>query len=122
MSSAVKLSRRTMLRSLGAAIALPALDVMLPLRLLGKSAPNKTNRMGYFYFPNGIPRGTWHPAKTGRNGSLQALNEWMSPLEAYKQHLIIPSNIWTPKGNGHGAGTATWLTGQGYSRREVNAG
>ncbi len=122
MNPSAKLSRRTMLRSLGAAISLPALDVMAPVRLFGKENTSKTNRIGYFYFPNGIPRGIWHPTKTGRNGSLKRLNEWMSPLEPHKEQLIIPSNIWTPKGNGHGAGTATWLTGHGYSGREVNAG
>ncbi len=122
MIRSVKLSRRTMLRSLGAAIALPALDVMRPLHLAAGSTEKKTNRVGYFYFPNGIPRGIWHPEKTGPNGTLQELNEWMSPLEPFKSELIIPSNVWTPKGNGHGAGTATWLTGHGYSNREVNAG
>ena len=111
-----------MLRTLGAAVALPALDVMSPYSAHGKGSKKQTNRVAYFYFPNGIPRGIWHPKKTGENGSLKELNEWMSPLEPFKSDLIIPSNIWTPKGNGHGAGTATWLTGQGYSGREVSAG
>jgi hypothetical protein len=30
--------------------------------------------------------------------------------------------MWTPRGNGHGAGTATWLTGGGYDERKINAG
>ena len=122
MIRSVKLSRRTMLRSLGAAIALPALDVMRPLRVLGGSAEKKINRVGYFYFPNGIPRGIWHPTEIDSRSSLKELNEWMSPLEPFKSDLIIPSNVWTPQGNGHGAGTATWLTGHDYSGREVNAG
>jgi hypothetical protein len=111
-----------MLRSLGATIALPALDVMSPISLQAANAKNRTNRVAYFYFPNGIPRGIWHPSKISEKGSLQQLNEWMSPLEPFKSDLIIPSNVWTPKGNGHGAGTATWLTGQGYDDREVSAG
>jgi hypothetical protein len=111
-----------MLRSLGAAVALPALDVMSPISLRAEISESRTNRVAYFYFPNGIPRGIWHPSKTSKNGSLQQLNKWMSPLEPFKSDLIIPSNIWTPKGNGHGAGTATWLTGQGYNGREVSAG
>ena len=117
-----RISRRTMLRSLGAAVALPALDVMSPISLRAEKAQSRVNRVAYFYFPNGIPRGIWHPTKTGKNDSLQQLNKWMSPLDPFKSDLIIPSNIWTPKGNGHGAGTATWLTGQGYSGREVSAG
>ena len=117
-----RISRRTMLRSLGAAVALPALDVMSPLRSLASPAVGKTNRVAYFYFPNGIPRGVWHPEKVGRNGKLLRLNEWMRPLEPFKSDILIPANVWTPKGNGHGAGTATWLTGQDYDERQVNAG
>lgn len=111
-----------MLRSLGASIALPLLDVMSPLPTFAKTQPRRINRIAYFYFPNGIPRGIWHPEKVGANGELLRLNEWMNPLQPFKSDIIIPTNIWTPKGNGHGAGTATWLTGQGYNGREVNAG
>jgi hypothetical protein len=117
-----KISRRTMLHSLGAAIALPALDVMTPLKTLASGTKKKTNRVAYFYFPNGIPRGIWHPEKVGENGELLELKEWMSPLEPFKSDIVIPKNVWTPKGNGHAAGTATWLTGQGYDGRGVNAG
>lgn len=117
-----RISRRTLLRSLGAAIALPALDAMSPLSFATGSRAKKVNRVAYFYFPNGIPRGIWHPTKVGRHGELQELNEWMSPLESFKQDLTIPTNIWTPKGNGHVAGPATWLTGHDYDRHKVNAG
>lgn len=121
MNQPWKISRRTMLRTLGAAIALPALDVMSPLSLRA-ATPKRTNRVAYLYFPNGIPRDTWHPAKVGPQGELIQLNEWMSPLEPFKKDIIVPTNIWTPKGNGHSAGTATWLTGLGYDRRKVSAG
>lgn len=46
----------------------------------------------------------------------------MAALEAFKADLIIPRNMWTRRGNGHGAGTATWLTGHGYDGRRINAG
>jgi hypothetical protein len=46
----------------------------------------------------------------------------MSPLEAFKSDLVIPRNMWTPRGNGHGAGTATWLTGNGLDERRMNVG
>lgn len=123
MKQTKRISRRTMLRTLGATVALPALDVMKPLeRLRAGTSEDRTNRIAYFYFPNGIPRGIWHPNRVGPGGRLESLNEWMSPLEPYKSHLVIPRNIWTPEGNGHSAGTATWLTGGGYDRREVSAG
>jgi hypothetical protein len=118
-----KLSRRTMLRSVGASICLPLLESMNPIRLKAEASKVRPiKRVGYFYFPNGIPRGIWHPAEVNSTGALQKLNPWMSPLEAHKSQLLIPTNIWTPEGNGHSAGTATWLTGGGYDDRAVRAG
>ena len=113
-------SRRTILRGIGATVALPLLDAA-PAFGQGRLLTNQ-NRLAYLYFPNGIPRGIWYPEKTGVNGELIQLNEWMSPLEPFKEEIIIPSNIWTPEGNGHVEGTPTWLTGHDYDSRGVNAG
>jgi len=108
-----------MLRGLGAAIALPLLDVMSPL---GRAATTPLNRLAYLYFPNGIPRGSWNPEATTPDGRIVRLNPWMQPLEPFKDDILIPSNIWTPDGNGHVNGPPTWLTGFGYDSRAVNAG
>ena len=113
-------SRRTILRGIGATVALPLLDAA-PAFGQGRLLTNQ-NRLAYLYFPNGIPRGIWYPEKTGVNGELIQLNEWMSPLEPFKEEIIIPGNIWTPEGNGHVEGTPTWLTGHDYDSRGVNAG
>ena len=113
-------SRRTILRGIGATVALPLLDAA-PAFGQGRLLTNQ-NRLAYLYFPNGIPRGIWYPEKTGVNGELIQLNEWMSPLEPFKEEIIIPSNIWTPEGNSHVEGTPTWLTGHDYDSRGVNAG
>lgn len=113
-------SRRTILRGIGATVALPLLDAA-PAFGQGRLLTNQ-NRLAYLYFPNGIPRGIWYPEKTGVNGELIRLNEWMSPLEPFKEEIIIPNNIWTPEGNGHVDGTPTWLTGHDYDSRGVNAG
>ena len=113
-------SRRTILRGIGATVALPLLDAT-PAFGQGRLLTNQ-NRLAYLYFPNGIPRGIWYPEKTGVNGELIQLNEWMSPLEPFKEEIIIPGNIWTPEGNGHVDGTPTWLTGHDYDSRGVNAG
>ena len=117
-----RLSRRTVLRGLGAAVALPLLDVMPAAAFGGGAAPASARRLAYLYFPNGIPRGTWYPEETGPGGRLVKLNEWMRPLEPFKEHLLIPGNVWTPEGNGHVGGPPTWLTGGGYDRMAVNAG
>ncbi len=118
-----RISRRTVLRGIGAAVTLPLLDVMEPARpVLGATPVKPTNRICYIYFPNGVATGAWTPQRIGPNGELQQLNDWMAPLESLKQHLVIPRNMWTPRGNGHGAGTATWLTGYGYDGRRIDAG
>jgi len=124
-----RVSRRTVLRGLGATVALPLLDVFptLPTVAAGaQSGPRAVaagvNRLAYLYFPNGIPRGIWYPEETGPAGQLAKLNKWMSPLEPYKDDILIPSNIWTPEGNGHVNGPPTWLTGRSYASRAVNAG
>ena len=77
-----RISRRTVLRGLGATVALPLLDVMRPVSALGggaaapgaATAPGaaaSARRLAYLYFfPNGIARGTWHPAETGPDGRL----------------------------------------------------
>ena len=124
--TAPRISRRTLLRGLGATIALPLLDVMRPAtagaatQAAGGAA--SARRLAYVYFPNGIARGSWHPAKTGADGRLLQLNEWMSPLEPFRDDLVIPKNVWTPLGNGHVGGTPTWLTGFDYDRQAVSAG
>lgn len=118
------LSRRTMLRGLGASLALPFLDVMEPMtsRAATIKAARSKLKVGYLYFPNGVAKGSWHPERVDATGKLQELNPWMRPLEAYKEDIIIPENMWTPRGNGHSAGTATWLTGGRYNGRQIDAG
>ena len=120
------LSRRAVLRGLGATVSLPLLDVV-PAFAAGTAVGAQpgaagVNRMAYLYFPNGIPRGIWYPEETTADGRLVKLNEWMSPLESHKHDILIPSNMWTPEGNGHVNGPPTWLTGQRYDSRKVNAG
>ena len=121
-SNRTAISRRTMLKGFGAAIGLPVLEIMAPNSAVAGGASNKVTRMAHLYFPNGVARGSWAPAKVAADGALQKLNLWMAPLEFIKHKLIIPENLWTPRGNGHGAGTATWLTGGHYDDHEIRVG
>jgi hypothetical protein len=118
------LTRRTMLRGLGASLALPFLEVMEPTtsKAAVLNAARKKLKVGYLYFPNGVAKGSWQPQRVSVNGQLQELSPWMKPLEPFKEDILIPENMWTPRGNGHGAGTATWLTGGGYDGRRIDAG
>ena len=123
MSFHQPISRRTMLRGAGVALSLPFLDVMSSPALCA-AAPASRNpvRLAYLYFPNGVAKGAWSPEKVADDGKLLKLNRFMAPLEEFKSDLIIPRKMWTPRGNGHSAGTATWLTGHGYDGRDINAG
>tara|TARA_B100000676_G_scaffold88586_2_gene88321 strand:+ start:4958 stop:6304 length:1347 start_codon:yes stop_codon:yes gene_type:complete len=121
MTKSWHLNRRTALQGIGASLALPLLECMSDANEEPRYQ-GRQGRMAFLYFPNGVAEGSWQPARVTADGSLTELNKWMSPLERHKKNLLIPRNIWTPRGNGHMAGTATWLTGGEYSGREVSAG
>ena len=65
------LSRRTVLRGVGATIALPLLDAMIPARTaLAATAAAPKMHMGFVYFPHGAIMGKWTP--DGRGQELRA--------------------------------------------------
>lgn len=84
------LPRRTFLRGIGASIAVPFLDAMIPA--LGSSAqtPEPARRMGYFYIPMGSNPVEWVPTQTGR---LTELSSSLSPLTAFINNLSVISNL-----------------------------
>ena len=113
--------RRTVLRGTGAALSLPLLDVMAePVR--GEEDSSSAKRMAYLYIPNGVAEGAWHPEQVDANGRLLKLNRWMSCLEPFRDDLTIFQNLWTPRGNGHIAGTTTWLTGGSFDDKRLDVG
>lgn len=115
------ISRRTMLRGLGTAVSLPLLDVMhAPIRAAEDQRPPM--RLAYLYIPNGVAEGAWQPETVDDRGRLVRLNRWMSSLEPYRDQLTVFQNLWTPRGNGHIAGTATWLTGGFFNDEKLDAG
>jgi len=121
----LKLTRRSILHGLGATVCLPWLETLAAAsdsagRLPG--AAGSRVRAAYLYIPNGVADGGWDAAKVDDEGRLLALNKWMAPLEPYRSDLLLPRNVWTPRGNGHSAGTATWLTGHHYDGKRIDAG
>jgi Protein of unknown function (DUF1552) len=95
------LSRRTLLRGIGAGIALPLLDAMLPGSLLSKRArANEASgppvRLGFFYVPNGVNITDWRP-QTPPEGetsvSLGELPRILKPLESMKNHVVVLSDL-----------------------------
>lgn len=122
MSFHKPISRRTLMRGAGVAMSLPWLDAMLGEAAATGANAEKPVRLCFLYFPNGVADGAWRPADVGEDGKLKTLNRWMQPLQPFVSDMIVPRKVWTPRGNGHGAGTATWLTGHGYDGRDINAG
>lgn len=115
-------SRRTMLRGTGAAVSLPMLEVMTRPSLSAADHTSPPTRVAYLYIPNGVAEGAWQPEEIDDQGQLVRLNQWMSPLNPFRADLTIFRNMWTPRGNGHIAGTATWLTGGGFDEERLDAG
>ena len=108
------MSRRTVLRGLGATLALPLLDSMVPaLTALSKTAAAPVRRFGAFYVPNGMSMGYWFP-KT--RGPLQELPPTLQSLGEFKDRVLLldgladePANL--VKGGGdHARSAGTFLT------------
>jgi hypothetical protein len=98
------LSRRTVLRGIGATLALPLLDSMVPaFTAVAKTAGLPTNRFGTMYVPNGMIMQQWSPIGEGTNFEF---NSTMLPLAPFKNQLTVVSglNCNPPAGtNGNGA-------------------
>lgn len=106
------LSRRTLLRGLGVAIALPGLEAMLPAR---RSTLDVPRRLVFVYVPNGVHMADWRPE--GGSGTLE-LSPLLEPLAAHRETLLLISGLAHDKAraNGDGPGdharaAATFLTG-----------
>ena len=85
------LSRRTLLRGTGAAVALPLLDAMIPAMTASAApaaAPSRLKRIGYIYIPMGYNPAEWTP----EGETLDELPSSLSPLEEVKDHLTVISN------------------------------
>ena len=76
-------SRRALLRGVGAAVALPMLDAMVPaLKASGTTAGKLSpNRMMFVYVPNGIDMRNWTPAANGRTFAFPKILEPLAPLQ-----------------------------------------
>jgi hypothetical protein len=85
------LPRRTFLRGAGTMLALPLLDAMVPaLTAQTKTAANPLTRMGFVYIPHGAVMKEWTPAATGSDFELGPI---LSPLEPYRDRVMILSNL-----------------------------
>ena len=113
------LSRRTVLRGAGVALALPLLDAMIPAATaLAKTAASPKLRTGFFYIPHGAimwntaygpEMDHWTPSGAGESFALSPI---LSPLEAHKRYVTSFGNIENkaPHNSVHTLVPATWLS------------
>ena len=104
-----QLGRREVLRGLGATIALPFLDAMLPASARAAEAIAKPKRSVFLYIPNGVNTLTWQIEKAGAD------YEFTKPLKSLEKHRadITPiSGLHHPMVLGkHHNCEKVWLTG-----------
>ena len=85
------LSRRTVLRGAGAALALPLLEAMVPAATaLAQTAANPRSRFVGLFVPHGMAPGYWVPDKVGTGFEFPYC---FKPLEAYRDHVTILSGL-----------------------------
>jgi hypothetical protein len=80
------LSRRTVLRGLGATVALPWLDAMTP----AFASPGRPIRLAFTYIPNGVTLADWTPKGEGREFALSRI---LKPLEPYRDDMLVLSGL-----------------------------
>ena len=86
------LPRRTFLRGMGATLALPLLDAMIPAAVAAtKTAALPVRRLGYVFMPMGCDQSRWTP--TGTDGLLGELSPILSSLSSVKQHVTAFTNL-----------------------------
>ncbi len=85
------LQRRTMLKGLGTAIALPLLEAMLPaVSVAASTTPLAPRRLGFVYIPMGAHLSQWTPATEGK---LTELTPILQPLTGHLDQLSVLSNL-----------------------------
>ncbi|MFO1497803.1 MAG: DUF1552 domain-containing protein [Verrucomicrobiota bacterium] len=85
------LPRRTFLRAVGASLALPLLDAMIPAATALSNTPAKpVRRLGFVFMPMGCDQSRWTPRS---EQTLAELSPILSSLEPVKQQVIVLTNM-----------------------------
>jgi hypothetical protein len=113
------LSRRTVLKGAGVALALPLLDAMIPAGTAwAQTAARPKVRMGFVYFPHGAVMKNWMPEKPGTDFEFSAI---LKPLAPYKPYVTIVTGLRNKGGESsdpHGIMAGTWLSCVGPMDRD----
>jgi hypothetical protein len=111
------ISRRTMLKGMGAMLSLPLLEAMHPFPLLAHGTRRKDPvRLAVLYMPNGANPHAWTPKGVGSDFELSPI---LQPLAKVKDQILVLTqlmNAATDTGDGHYVKTAAFLTGTTITR------
>lgn len=110
------LSRRTLLRGAGAAIALPFLESMLPAQTPKQAGAVPKTRLAFIFYPHGVTMDHWLPATTGAGFEYTPI---LKPLEPFREYINVVSNTYAPNAYGadasaaanHSSSSSVFLTG-----------
>ena len=106
------LPRRTFLRGVGATLALPLLDSMIPARtLLAQTAAKPLPRLGFVYVPHGAIYDKWTPATVGSGFEFTPI---LKPLEPFRDYVNVVSGLGHRAADTtavHSLSPTTWLSG-----------
>jgi hypothetical protein len=110
------MSRRTVLRGMGGAIALPLLDAMVPaLAAAATAAAKPVRRLGVVYHPNGVIYDRWLPKGVATEF---AFSPTLAPLAPFRDQLVVVTGLYSDQaealgdgGGDHSRASGTYLTG-----------
>jgi hypothetical protein len=102
------LPRRTILRGVGATLALPFLEAMLPSFARGHAAALPVHRFQTFYVPNGMAMEFWTPAG---EGSALELSPILEPLAPFRDQMLVLSGLKANWNYIHAGASGSFLTG-----------
>src|SRR5215471_5360072 len=109
--SKLSIPRRTFLRGVGASLALPLLDAMVPAATaLAKTDASRPMRTGFMYIPHGADMASWTPAAAGADFELSPTLKVLEPL---RDSLVVITNLKRAGGVAemHAAASSGWLSG-----------
>ncbi len=122
------LPRRAVLRGLGASVALPLLDSMLPAQTpIAKTAANSRSRLSCIYVPHGATMDKWTPAA---QGSKFEFTEILTPLEKFRDEICVVSSlghanaagVGSDAGADHARSAAVYLSGAHPEKDAIKVG
>ncbi|RMG16876.1 MAG: DUF1552 domain-containing protein, partial [Bacteroidetes bacterium] len=126
MKKSWHISRRRMLKGLGACIALPLLEAMMPSALQAMPVARAPKRVAFLFAPNGVCPGKWSPKGIGNGFELSPI---LQPLAGLENELLVLQQLMNKHSisglDGHYTKTANFLTSMPITRTigaDVNSG